>query len=134
VLKPNFLALPLLAGALFANSAVASAQTAPAAPADSAASAAPAAAGAPPAPQAGGHHRHRKNRMMAALRGLNLSDDQKTKIEGFMTSYRDSRTSATPETRGQLRAQVESVLTPDQRTQFDTKLKHHGPPAPAPAS
>ncbi len=117
MLHRTFLALPILAGALFASTAGAFAQTAPAAPA----AAAPAASAAPQTWPA--HHHHHKNRMLSALRQLNLSDDQKSKIKGFMTAFRDSRSSTTPETRAQLRGQIEGVLTPEQRTQFEAQMK-----------
>ena len=115
--------LPLLAGSLLAGSA-AVAQTAPPSPAAADASGAPASMGA---------HPHHKNKMMSALRELNLSDDQKTKIKGFMTAYRSSRSSATPETREALRGQIEGVLTSDQRTQFEAQMKPHMEPAAAPS-
>jgi Spy/CpxP family protein refolding chaperone len=121
----TFFVLPLLALGLSAGSAGAFAQTAPQAPA-----AAPAAG---TSPDMAAPHRH-KNKMMAALRELNLSEDQKAKIKGFMTSFRDARDSATPETRKQLRDQIEGVLTPDQRTQFDAQMKQRMQPAAAPAS
>jgi Spy/CpxP family protein refolding chaperone len=123
----RFFALPLLAGSLIAGSAGAFAQTAPQAPA-----AAPA-GDASPAPDMAAPHHHR-NKMMAALSELNLSDDQKAKIKGFMTSFREAHDSATPETRKQLREQVEGVLTPDQRGQFEAQMKHRMQPATAPAS
>ncbi len=119
----KLLVLPLFAGSLIAGSAAAFAQTTPAAPAAAEASAAPAMAA----------HPHHKNKMMSALRELNLSDDQKTKIKAYMTSYRDARSSATPETREALRGQIEGVLTPDQRTQFEAQMKPHMQPAAAPS-
>ena len=115
----KLLVLPLFAGSLIAGSAGAFAQSSPAAAPVTDASPAPAM----------GHHHH-KNKMKATLRELNLSDDQKAKIKTFMTSYRDSRKSATPETREALRGQIESVLTPGQRTQFEAQMK----PAAAPSS
>ncbi len=108
----KLLVLPLLAAGLIAGSAGAFAQTAPSS------------ADASAAPATGAHHHH-KNKMMSALRELNLSDDQKAKIKGYMTSYRDARSSATPETREALRGQIEGVLTPDQRAQFEARLKAH---------
>ena len=123
MLMHKLLVLPLLAGSLIAGSA-AFAQTAPASPA---------AADAPAAPAMNAHPHH-KNKMMSALRELNLSDDQKTKIKGFMTSYRSSRSSANPETREALRGQIEGVLTADQRTQFEAEMKPHMEPAAAPSS
>lgn len=119
----KLLVLPLLAGSVIAGSAAAFAQTAPAAPAAAEATAAPA---------MGANH-HRKNKMMSALRELNLSDDQKAKIKGFMTSYRDARSSATPETREALRGQIEGVLTADQRTQFEARMRPHVEPAATPS-
>ena len=103
-----------LAGALLGASVAAFAQ----------AEAPPAPAGAP---QAGMHRPHGK--MRAALATLNLSSDQRAQIKGFMKSFRDSRQTATPETRKQLIGQIEGVLTPDQQSAFETQLH-----APAPAA
>ena len=122
----TFFVLPLLAVSLITGSAGAFAQAAPGAPA------APA-TDASAAPDTAAPHHH-KNKMMAALRELNLSDDQKAKVKGFMTSFRDARDSATPETRKQLRDQIEGILTPDQRTQFDAQMKQRMQPATNPAS
>ena len=91
----NLFTLPAIAVALATGSAGAFAQTATPAPATDAS----------PAPDMGTPHHH-KNRMMAALRELGLSDDQKSKLKTILTSYRDARTSATPETHEQLRSQI----------------------------
>ncbi len=121
----NLKVLPLavFAAALFASSA-AIAQTA---------SPAPAAAQASMAPEAGAPHHHHRNKMMSALRQLNLSEDQKAKLKEIMTSYRASRSSATPESHEQMRSQVEGVLTPAQRTQFEAAMKAHPGPEASPA-
>jgi Spy/CpxP family protein refolding chaperone len=97
------LALPLAAAA----------QQAPPPPA------APAAAGAP-APRHGAHY-------MRALRSLNLTDAQKAQIKTAMQQTRQANENADPQTRKtnleQLRAQINSVLTPDQRAQLQAELQ-----------
>ncbi len=125
MMNSRILCLALLAGSLSTGSA-AFAQVAPSSPA-------PASAEASPAPEIAPHHR-RPNRMVAALEALDLSDDQKAKIKDIMTAYRSSRDSATPETRKQMRDQVEGVLTPPQREQFESRMKHRPAPVASPAS
>ncbi len=120
----RLLTLPLLAGSLLATSAAGFAQTASPEPAATPAQNAP-------APDSGEPHGHRKNRMMAALQELGLSDDQKAKIKNCMTAFRDSRDSATPETRKELRGQIEQILTPDQRTRFAAAMKPNWQPTAA---
>lgn len=115
----------------------ASAQTAPVPPAGGPA------AGAPAGPQAGYRGHHRKG-FAHALRGLNLSAAQKQQIAGFMKAARTNMRSAgtvDPQARRAnmlaLRRQIDGVLTPEQRTQFQANLsrerdmkRDHGP-APA---
>jgi Spy/CpxP family protein refolding chaperone len=83
----------------------------------------PATAPAPPAsaPHRGGAH------FMRALRSLNLSDAQKTQIKTAMQQTRQANENADPQTRKanleQLRSQITSVLTPDQRAQLQAELQ-----------
>ena len=131
-----------LIAALAAPLAV-SAQTAPIPPAG--APAAPVAPGATTTGPHNGHHRHHRRGFAHALRGLNLSDAQKTQISGIMKSARTNMQAgkaADPQTRRAnmlaLRQQIDGVLTPDQRTQLKANLskerqnmkRDHGP-APA---
>ena len=119
------LALFAIVGSLLGASVAAGAQTAATAPA-------PVASYAP-----GATHHHRGGRMNRALRSLNLTTAQRTQIKTLMTSYRASRTSATPQTRQQLMSGINNVLTPTQRTQFTAAMarRHHdGSMAPAPNS
>jgi Spy/CpxP family protein refolding chaperone len=64
---------------------------------------------------------HRHHHGNPAMRGLNLSDAQKTQIAGIMKGSRDAQ-----------RRQIEGVLTPDQRTQMRANLarerSHSGKP------
>ena len=113
---PNrpYLSLFAIVGSLLGASVAAGAQ---AAPASSATMASPAAA------MPGAQHHH-GGRMGRALRALDLSASQQSQIKTLMTSYRSSRTSATPQTRKQLMAGIENVLTPTQRSQFETAMQH----------
>ncbi len=110
-------ALPALAIGLLGMSAAVLAQSAspypmpPPAAADGAA----AAAGA----HAGHHHR---NKIMRALKTLDLSDAQKAQIKDVVASYRSSRSTSTPMTRGEMRRKIEATLTPAQRTQFEAQM------------
>ena len=118
------LSLIALGGALLGASVAAGAQSSPY-PMPTA----PAAAGpqdqAPPGA-------HRKNRMRAALQQLDLSSGQRQQIASMMKSFRASRQSATPMTRKQLRANIEGVLSPEQRNEFETLMRRR-PAAPPPA-
>jgi Spy/CpxP family protein refolding chaperone len=70
--------------------------------------------------------------MRAALSSLDLTADQQTQIKGFMKSFRDSRQTSTPETRKQLLAQIEGVLTPDQQGKFEAGMHAKADEAPQP--
>ncbi len=121
-------ALALIAA--FAFPLAASAQNAPA-------------PGAPAAPAAQSHHhrhhRHHHNRYMHAMRGLNLSDAQRQQIAGIVKGVRSQNEGADRQTRRAnmkaLRAQIEGVLTSDQRNQLHANLaesrrtKPNGPPS-----
>jgi Spy/CpxP family protein refolding chaperone len=120
--KFAFLALPALAGALLGGSAAAFAQSATAPP-----YAMPGAgpAGAPPAAYAP----RRRSPLQQALRGLALTPGQRARIRNYTAAYRQSRASGVPEKRAQLIAQIEGVLTPDQRSLFATQLRRARHPA-----
>jgi len=108
-----------LAGALLGGSVAAFAQAAPA-PA-----AAPQNTDGAPAPAM-----HHHSKMRAVLSSLDLTSDQQTQIKGFMKSFHDSRQTATPETRKQLLAQIEGVLTPDQQGKFEAGMHAKADEAP----
>jgi len=124
--RPVF-SLIALAGTLLGASAAAGAQSAPYPLPSAPAAAAPQNQGPPPAGA------HRKNRMRAALQQLDLSNDQRKQIASMMKSFRAARESATPITRKQLRSNIEGVLTPEQRNEFET-LMHRPPQAVPPAA
>jgi Spy/CpxP family protein refolding chaperone len=93
--------------------------------------------GAPPAAQQQSHHRHHhRSPYLRAMRGLNLSDAQKQQIAGILKNSRTASKATDPQTRRAnmqaVRRQIEGVLTPDQRTQLQTKLaqahKHFAQP------
>lgn len=106
-----------LAAAMLAASVAASAQ-----------SAAPSAPSAP----AGAHHHHHHG-WRAALAQLALTTDQKTRIDALVRADRSAlETSADAGTpagraayRAKLRSDIETVLTPDQKTQFEASMTHH---------
>ncbi len=109
-------------GALLLSGTTAFAQTAPDAPIT------------PPGAPAG-HGHHRANKMRAALQSLGLSADQKQQIASDMKAFRAARQSGTPETRADMMSKVESALTPDQRTRFESAMAKPAAPAqtaPAP--
>jgi Spy/CpxP family protein refolding chaperone len=127
-----YLALVALAGALFGATVAARAENGPY-PLPTA----PAADGAQP--QVGAPAHPRRNRLRAALAQLNLSAAQRSQIRSMIRSFRVARQSATPMTRRQLVSNIEGVLTPDQRTQFQTFMRHrrgnpNAQPAAAPTS
>ena len=126
--------------------ALAAALTVPfAASAQSAPQPAPPNAAGQAAPPAGaGHHHHHVNRYMRAMRGLNLSDAQKSQIKSIMTSTRQANATngqpVDPQTRRQntiaMRQQIDQVLTDTQRAQLHATLRAQrqadkaGAPAP----
>ena len=80
----------------------------------------------------------------AALATLNLTPDQSAKINSLMQTDRASMTAAQtagtppdPQARramhAKMMADIESVLTPDQKTQFEASMHHHRTPGMAPA-
>lgn len=114
----RFFGIAALAAAL-AIPAAALAQQAPPAPAPGAP------AGAPGQP---GMHRHgHGGGFRHALQSLNLSDAQKTQIQQVFAQSRGANRNADPATRKanreKTRAQIEAILTPAQRAQFQTALQ-----------
>ena len=89
------------------------------------------AAPASPAPAAapGGHHHH-GSRLKAALATLGLSDQQKSQIDQIFAQAKQTREAdrnADPATKRadaqKIRAQIDAVLTPAQRTQLQSTLR-----------
>jgi Spy/CpxP family protein refolding chaperone len=74
---------------------------------------------APAAPQ----HGHRMNLMQRAMQGITLTSSEQTQVQAAQQKFHESRKTATPETRADLKADIEAALTPDQRTQFDANIK-----------
>jgi Spy/CpxP family protein refolding chaperone len=66
---------------------------------------------------------HRMNIMERAMQGITLTPSEQTQIQTAEQKFRDSRKTATPETRADLKADIEAALTPAQRTQFDGNIK-----------
>jgi Spy/CpxP family protein refolding chaperone len=91
-------------------------------------------ANAGPADGASGAAQHpARRRFRAALQALGLSPAQRTQIRSMIVAFRASRGSATPMTRRQLLTQIDGVLTPQQRSQFDAAMHPHRQAAPAAA-
>lgn len=98
---------------------------------------------APAAPPAGvaptlpnGQHAHRGSRYMRAMRTLDLSDAQKQQIRSIMQNARQSNQNVTDPAQRRanmekVHAQIEAVLTPQQRTQLRDELAKQ-PQATAP--
>lgn len=92
---------------------------------------------AAPAAQ-GEHHRGGHGHMMKMLSELSLTADQKSKIDGYVAASKTANANRTdPQVRHAnmkaLRDQIVSVLTPDQKTQLEAKMKaarQNGPPKP----
>jgi Spy/CpxP family protein refolding chaperone len=97
----------LLAGALAFGSAL---------PVAGLAQQAPAQAQSSPAP----HHHHHGGGMKRLFRGVNLSDQQKTKIQQIVQQYRTAHPGGSPRDPQALKAmhqQILNVLTPTQQAQ-----------------
>lgn len=91
------------------------------------------------APAAQGEHHHGGHgHMMKMLSELSLTADQKSKIDGYVAASKTANANRTdPQVRHAnmkaLRDQIVSVLTPDQKTQLEAKMKaarQNGPPKP----
>ncbi len=76
---------------------------------------------APAAPAA--HGRMHGGLLGRAMAGLDLTDDQKARIKDARMKFRASRQTSTPETREQYMADVESSMTADQKTRFESNLR-----------
>jgi Spy/CpxP family protein refolding chaperone len=120
-----YLSILAILGALLGAGVAARAQTYPL-------PTAPAANAAPASGQAGAQHPARR-RFRMVLRQLGLSQDQRAQIRSMMQSFRASRATDAPMTRKQLLAQIEGVLTPAQRTQFDAAMHPYRRAVPPPA-
>ncbi len=83
------------------------------------------------------------DRMMRRFSDLNLSDQQKSQIKSLMESYRQAHPKGSapdPDSRKQLREQINAVLTPDQQAQLKAdearfraqrqNATNNAPPAP----
>jgi Spy/CpxP family protein refolding chaperone len=74
---------------------------------------------------------HHRSPYMHALRSLNLSDAQRQQITTLTQSARSAPRTTDPAVRRanmeKLRAQIDAVLTPAQRTQLQTELKNARP-------
>jgi len=81
---------------------------------------------APSAQQQPQHRHHQRSPYVRAMRGLNLSADQRQQISSLMKSSRAASKGADPQTRRAnveaMRRQIDGILTPDQRTQLHAKL------------
>lgn len=80
------------------------------------------------------HHGH--GHWMKDLQSLDLTADQRAKIDGYMTAFKAANKTADKATRHEnmkgLRAQIESVLTPDQQAQLKAKMAAERAAAPKP--
>ena len=83
--------------------------------------------------ESGAHDGHRHGGFRKALSGLNLSAAQKTQIDQLFAQTRQANRDADPATRKasrkQMRARIESILTPAQRTQLHAALHRNRRPA-----
>ncbi len=72
------------------------------------------------------HVGHAHRGIMHAFRALNLSDRQKTQIKQIVEQFRSTHprgSAPDPTARKAMRAQVMSVLTPDQQAQFKASMQ-----------
>ena len=94
----------------------------------------PAGTAAPQGQWQGGHRHH--GGMMRAFRDLNLTDQQKTQIRQMMQQFRQAHEGQRPDAqaREQLRNQILSVLTPQQRAQYQAKIQQMRRQHPEPES
>lgn len=79
-----------------------------------------------PGAMSGAHHGHH-NPLLKALKGLNLSDQQRQQIQGYVSATKTADANATPDQqradRKKLREEIFSVLTPAQQAQLKATLK-----------
>lgn len=90
----------------------------------------PAATAGPAFPGSGapaGRHRNRSNRLRAALHQLNLSATQQQQIDQALARAKDANRNADRPTRRanmqKLRADIDAILTPAQRTQLQLAMR-----------
>jgi len=87
---------------------------------------------------AGGSPAAGRRRMAAALRSLDLSDDQKAQIREITKAMRKKNAGADPATkRANYKAaiaQVRALLTPEQRAQLDAKMSRRDDSDASPSS
>jgi Spy/CpxP family protein refolding chaperone len=80
-----------------------------------------------PAGSAAPGHRHHGSRWMHAIRSLNLSASQQRQIQDAVAQTRQANRNADQQTRRanrqKLHAQIEAILTPDQRAQLKSQLQ-----------
>lgn len=73
------------------------------------------------APAAPAQSQQHGDRMMRRFNDLNLNDQQKSQIQSLLQSYRQAHprgSAPDPDARKQLSAQIDALLTPDQRAQL----------------
>jgi len=80
---------------------------------------APAASGAPAAPA----HAHRISPIRVALGSLDLTDAQRTQIKNLHDQLKTARENGEPVSRADMLKQLNAILTPAQRTQFQAALE-----------
>ena len=68
-------------------------------------------------------HGHRMNMLARAMQGITLTPAEQSQVDAAQEKFRASRKTATPETRADLKSDIEAALTPAQRTQFETNIK-----------
>ncbi|MDE2482899.1 MAG: hypothetical protein KGN02_12000 [bacterium] len=72
------------------------------------------------------HGHHHPHGLMGALRGVSISDTQRSQIHDDITQFRQAHPKGSapdPQARKALREQIMNVLTPDQQTQVKANLK-----------
>jgi periplasmic protein CpxP/Spy len=71
-------------------------------------------------------HRHGGHRFMRMLKGVNLSDQQKTQMRQLMQQFRQAHPEGSPpdrQAREQLHQQMLNILTPQQRAQVQQNMQ-----------
>ncbi len=68
------------------------------------------------------HARH-MNLMERAMQGITLSPTEQSQVQAAMQKFRASRKTQAPETRADLKADVDAALSPAHRTQFESNIK-----------
>jgi len=80
---------------------------------------------------------HRHGRWMKDIQALNLTPDQKTKIDGYVAASKSANATVTDKearhnSMKALRTQIMGVLTPDQQAQLKAKMQAERAEAPKP--